>query len=458
MNPKMRQVVFCIACVLVALPALVTLVDAFRIFGLAFPSWFRVTASIVALVLGLPAAIVVFSEVQGVMRSFERLRGFIVMMQADEADMIPRFVADELPPESRRLFDAVESLLGGRLAEQALPVKQLESVLSALPDAIVVINHSGQVSLVNGPAQALLGADAVTVGTSIYDALSPTGIEIGLDRAAAAGGAVETTLPTVHGLQLPARVVSVHEGRGAILVFHATDIAASREMDHDLALLDVPPEPQPLTDDTPLADLPIFVFDLETTGLDVERDSIVAIGGLRMHGATIYRGATIDRLVNPGRPIPAHSTAVHGITDEMVTGASEFRDVWPELQPLLAGTVLVGHNVGFDIAHLDKATREAGIEWHPQPYLCTYLLAGAMELTAQPAALDVLAREFGVRVRGRHTALGDSLVTAEVFSRLMQRLFDHGIETLGEAVAFAQRRADLLRQHRDLGWWTGQDH
>ena len=60
------------------------------------------------------------------------------------------------------------------------------------------------------------------------------------------------------------------------------------------------------------------VLDTETTGLDVKKDSIVSIGGVRMHGQRIFRDVTIDWLVNPGRSIPAASTRIHGITDPMV--------------------------------------------------------------------------------------------------------------------------------------------
>lgn len=453
MSPKTRHVMLCAAGVLVALPAILILADAFRVFGSGLPSPLIVTAAIVALGLGLPAALLAVSEMRGVLRSFDRLRGFVVMMQTDDADALPRFVAGKLPPESRRLFDAIEALLGGRLAQQALPVRQLENVLGALPDAIVVINHSGQVSLVNGAAQTLLGADALAVGTSIYDALSSTEVAAELARARAGGGSVESVLRTMDGRRLAARVISVDENRGAILLFHAPDGDATRAMDHDLALLDMPPEPRGFSNATPLAELPLFVFDLETTGLDVEQDSVVSIGGLRMHGVTMYRGATIDRLVNPGRPIPAHSTAIHGITDEMVAVAGSFDAAWAELDGLMRGTVLVGHNVGFDIAHLARAATDAGIDWTPPPALCTYLLVGAMLPALPSLALDAIAGEFGVPVRGRHTALGDSLVTGAVFARLLPRLAEAGVHTLGDAIEFSGRRKDLLQRQQRAGWW-----
>lgn len=456
MSAKTRHVVLRLAAATVMLPAILVLVDALQPLGAHVPWRWIAASSAAALIFGLPAAVLAVSEMQGVLRAFDRLRGFVVMMQTDDTDTLSRFSVEELPRETRRLFDAIESLLGGRLAQQALPVRQLEMVLGALPDAIVVINRSGQVGLVNGAARSLLGADVVAVGTSIYDALSSTEVAAKLERAREEGGAVETTFQSVDGRRLAARVVGVGEDRGAILLFHAPETTVDRAMDHDLALLELPPEPRPFSHDTPLADLPIFVFDLETTGLDVARDSIVSIGGLRMHGATMYRGATIDRLVNPGRPIPPHATAVHGITDDMVAAAGSFDAVWKELDGLMRGTVLVGHNVGFDIAHLARAATEAGIDWTPPAYLCTYLLVGALLPALPSLSLDAVASEFGVPVRGRHTALGDCLATGAVLARLLPRLDEAGVRTLGDAINFSSRRRELVERQRRAGWWVAK--
>ena len=68
---------------------------------------------------------------------------------------------------------------------------------------------------------------------------------------------------------------------------------------------------------TPLADLPVLVVDLETTGLDVRRDRVVSIGAIPGLGAHLDRDGALDMLVNPDQPVPARSTAIHGITSAM---------------------------------------------------------------------------------------------------------------------------------------------
>ena len=61
---------------------------------------------------------------------------------------------------------------------------------------------------------------------------------------------------------------------------------------------------------------PIIFFDLETTGIDIARDRIVEISMVKVmpDGEEIVR----TRRINPGMPIPAEATAIHGITDEDV--------------------------------------------------------------------------------------------------------------------------------------------
>ena len=106
---------------------------------------------------------------------------------------------------------------------------------------------------------------------------------------------------------------------------------------------------------------PLVVFDLETTGTDPARDKIVEIALVRVDpdgGRT-----SLTRRINPGRPIPAEATAVHGIRDEDVAGAPAFRDYARELLDTLKDADLAGYNVRrFDVPLLDREFRESGLD------------------------------------------------------------------------------------------------
>ena len=203
---------------------------------------------------------------------------------------------------------------------------------------------------------------------------------------------------------------------------------------------------------TALAALPAIALDLETTGLDVANDRIVQIGAVTMRGPVILSEPRIDTRVDPGVPIPAASTRVHGITDPAVTGAPRIAELIDSLAETLAGRVVIGQNIRFDLAVLRHEAARAGVPWHEPPALDVAHLAGALDRGLVDLGLESLANRFGITMEARHDALGDSLAAAEIFAALVPRLREADVRTLGEAEAFAARRTDLARREAEAGW------
>lgn len=111
--------------------------------------------------------------------------------------------------------------------------------------------------------------------------------------------------------------------------------------------------------DTVWADAPFVVIDFETTGLDPEVDRILEIGL-----AAFANGAHVESknwLVHPTVPVPAESSAVHGITDAMLEGAPRFAEVFAEVREMLVGRIPVAYNHGFDSRFLWAEQRRAGL-------------------------------------------------------------------------------------------------
>jgi DNA polymerase III subunit epsilon len=187
------------------------------------------------------------------------------------------------------------------------------------------------------------------------------------------------------------------------------------------------------------------VFDTETTGFAPDDgDEIVSIGAVRIVGGRLLRTETFERLVDPGRSIPRTATAVHGITRELVRDAPSLDEVLPAFAAFAAGTVLVGHNVAFDMAFLAAAQRRTGTVL-TAPLLDTLLIDGVVHPDHGAHTLEAMADRLGVDLVGRHTALGDALLTGEIFLRQLPLLGAGGVHTLGElraaAAATAQARA-----------------
>lgn len=188
-----------------------------------------------------------------------------------------------------------------------------------------------------------------------------------------------------------------------------------------------------------LTELTYTVFDTETTGLDPARgDEIVAIGAARIVNGRLLPGETFEQLVDPRRPLSAAAIAVHGITPERLAGQPTIDAVLPRLRRFVEDTVLVGHNAAFDLRFLQLKEAQTGVVFD-QPLLDTLLLSAVLHPNQESHSLEAIAQRLGVQIVDRHTALGDALVTAEVFLRMLPLLAAAGIETLGEARAAAQR-------------------
>ena len=203
---------------------------------------------------------------------------------------------------------------------------------------------------------------------------------------------------------------------------------------------------------TALAALPAIALDLETTGLDVANDRVVGIGAVAMRGSIVLEEPRVDARVDPGVPIPAASTRIHGITDSEVAGAPAFAELFGPLAEMLAGSVVIGQSIRFDLAVLHHEAARAGLSWHDPPALDVAHLAGALDRGLVDLGLESLANRFGVTIEARHDALGDSLAAARIFAELIPRLREADIRTLGEAQALAARRADLVRREVEAGW------
>ena len=215
-------------------------------------------------------------------------------------------------------------------------------------------------------------------------------------------------------------------------------LAASRPEFYDFDLFKATAQHSVLNE-RKLADLVYTVFDTETTGLDpAGGDEIIQIGAARIVNGKLLRGECFEQLVDPRRSIPAASIPIHGITPDRLAGQPVISEVLTVFHAFARDTVLVAHNAAFDMRFLQLKESVSGVVFD-QPVLDTLLLSAVVHANQESHSLEAIAKRLGVAVQGRHTALGDALVTAEVFLKLLALLSDSGITTLGEARKAAEK-------------------
>ncbi|MEX2200403.1 MAG: 3'-5' exonuclease [Dongiaceae bacterium] len=204
--------------------------------------------------------------------------------------------------------------------------------------------------------------------------------------------------------------------------------------------------------ETPIADVQFVALDCETTGLDTGRDRIVSIATVPVRAGRLDEAMGLDRLVNPGCPIPARSSGVHGILDAHVAAAPEFPAILPELAASLEGAAMIGHEIGFDAAMIRREAKLARIYWVAPPLLDTMLLGAAFIPHCSDLRLEAIAERLGVVVRDRHTALGDARAAAEIFVRLLPAFATKRVRHLGGLLAVCREQDRALRRRLGSGW------
>ena len=192
-------------------------------------------------------------------------------------------------------------------------------------------------------------------------------------------------------------------------------------------------------EDRLLSELVYTVFDTETTGLNPSGgDQIIQIGATRIVNSKLLRHESFEQLVNPGRLIPEITIPIHGITQDMVMGKPDIAEVLPAFYTFAQETVLVAHNAAFDMRFLQLQETNTGLVFS-HPVLDTLLLSAVVHPNQDAHSLEAIAERFNITVLGRHTALGDAFVTAEVWLRLLPLLQAMGIHTLRQAREAAQK-------------------
>ena len=191
------------------------------------------------------------------------------------------------------------------------------------------------------------------------------------------------------------------------------------------------------------------VLDTETTGLSVnEGHKIVSVGAIKIKNYQLIENEILDELINPEREIPFASRNIHYISDDQVKDKPNIYQLEKKINNFLENTILVGHNVDFDIGFIKKNAARTSLATTVKRIasIDTILLAAGLYPSLESYELSFLCDHFRIKTfdQIRHSALGDAVITARLFLFLLDTAKNrNNVYSIGELI-------NLCKQGRQI--------
>ncbi|TMV47785.1 3'-5' exonuclease [Paenibacillus mesophilus] len=192
--------------------------------------------------------------------------------------------------------------------------------------------------------------------------------------------------------------------------------------------------------DIPLQKLDTVVFDLETTGFSpYSGDEIISVGAIGMTGDQVLVQQSYYSLVKPEKTIPDEVVRLTGIYNEEAANAPDLITVLKEFLEFVNHRVLVVHGSGHDKHFLNSALWKTSKVNLSHRFIDCLILAQRLEPKRGSYDLDTLLNYYGIEVNGRHHALGDAGMTAQLWKCLLNETMRRDVNTLGDLYDFLSR-------------------
>ncbi len=190
------------------------------------------------------------------------------------------------------------------------------------------------------------------------------------------------------------------------------------------------------------------ILDTETTGLHVEKgDQIISIASLKVSDLKIDEQNYLDELVNPNMKIPESSTKIHNITDEQVKSKPSLLEISEKILKFLKKSVLVGHNINFDINFLKENSKGSQLADRMKVIksIDTIYLTAGLFPDLKNYELSNLCEYFNIKTDDqiRHSALGDCIITARLFLHLISIAQTKGVKNIANLMTLCSQGQNL---------------
>ncbi len=175
-----------------------------------------------------------------------------------------------------------------------------------------------------------------------------------------------------------------------------------------------------------------IALDVETTGLDPSRDSIIELAAVKFKGNRIE--GEWESLINPNRHVPEFITTLTGIDDAMLRGAPRIREVARDFEAFVGDCPIISHNVRFDLGFLQRY-----IPFALNDAIDTYELAAVLLPNASRYNLAALCTQLGYPLpREHHRALVDAKGHMAIFLRLCEMARELPLNLVAEIVRLSE--------------------
>lgn len=158
-------------------------------------------------------------------------------------------------------------------------------------------------------------------------------------------------------------------------------------------------------------------IDTETTGLSATNDHVVEIGAVKFNQQGIISKYTV--LINPCCSMSYEASQVNGITDEMLADCPLIEQVLPDFTSFIRNTILVAHNIGFDLKFLNKELQHQGYKVIDNKGADTLRISKNLLPEMPCHKLQKLAQTLGFDPGQSHRAYDDARVCMELFIHCM---------------------------------------
>lgn len=208
---------------------------------------------------------------------------------------------------------------------------------------------------------------------------------------------------------------------------------------------------------TPWLEVPIAFLDVETTGRDPQKDRVIELGIVVGTFGTLDNLQRHGWMINPGVPVSAESSAVHGITDADLVGKPTFAEVAPQILAVLEGCVPAAYNAEFDKSFLLAELERAQVRPDQPPpairreivWLDPLTFARELYKEEDSRALGEMAARLGIQLENAHRATDDAEAALRVLYAFAK---DPRVPKSYAAVVQEQRRLGRIQDEARRMW------